>query len=80
MELSSIGVTPNMNLGTLDLESIAARFVDVHGVKRGIERIPVVGTCQNDEAAVGKSRRLMSSCIKRYLSFLPHNRPLPLIL
>lgn len=88
MKLSSLDIHPNMNLEiprhmdleTMDAESIAARFVDVHGIRRGMERIPIVSTCQNDEAAVGKSRRLMSSCIKRYLSFLPHNCQLPLTL
>lgn len=38
-----------------DTGSIAGRFVDVDGVRRG---------CM-DKAALGKSRRLMSSCMKQ---------------
>lgn len=76
-------ISRHMDMGTPDLESIAARFVDVHGIRRAMEKIPIASTCQSypsDEAAVGKSRRLMSSCIKPYLSFLPQIRPLQLTL
>ena len=49
---------------TADAESIAAKFVDVRGIIRGMERIPLFRIDRTNRAALGKSRRLMSSCIK----------------
>ena len=48
----------------LDTDSIAGKFVDVHGVGRGIYKNPTFRNIKSDKAALGKCRRLMSSCIK----------------
>lgn len=47
-----------------DTGSIAGIFVDVHGMGRGIHNHPTLHSIRNDKAALGKCRRLMSSCIK----------------
>ena len=48
-----------------DTGSIAAKFVDVDGIRRGIyeRRVAAFRPIKSDKAALGKSRRLMSSCI-----------------
>ena len=55
------------------MESIAAESLDVRGIRRGMERIPVFRTGEIDKtskAALGKSRRLMSLCIKATVPFI----------
>ena len=80
-ETFNLDIHLNMGPETQNAESISAKFVDVRGIRRGMEEIPRSRTYQNDEAALGKSRRLMSSCIKQQLSFHPHdNLQLPLTL
>ena len=58
----------NMNPELSDTGSIAGIFVDVDGIRRGMNRPAVFRTIKgdnlSDKAALGKSRRLMSSCIK----------------
>ena len=61
----------SMGPETADAESVAATIVDVRGIRRGMERIPLSSSCQNEEAPLGKSRRLMSPCIKQQLSISP---------
>ena len=52
-----------------DTGSIAHKFVDIDGIGRGVERFSVFRYIEGetepecDKAALGKSRRLMSSCI-----------------
>ena len=57
-----------MNPELPDTGSIAGIFVDVDGIRRGMNRTAVFRTIKGDnlsgKAAFGKSRRLMSSCIK----------------
>ena len=53
-----------MTLSFPDTGSLAGIFVDVHGVRRGIYENPTLRTIKSDKAALGKCRRLMSSCIK----------------
>ena len=59
----------NMNPELSDTGSIAGIFVDVDGIRRGMNRTAVFRTIKGDnlsgKAAFGKSRRLMSSCIKK---------------
>ena len=58
----------NMNRGFADAGSIAGNFVDVDGIRRSTDKIAAFRTIKGDhvydKAALGKSRRLMSSCIK----------------
>ena len=53
-----------MTLYSPNTGSIAGKFVDVHGVGRGISQNPTFRNIKSDKAALGKCRRLMSSCIK----------------
>ena len=47
-------------------ESVVATFEDARDMRSGMKRFPILfSSGQNDEAALGKSRRLMSSCIKQ---------------
>ena len=57
-----VNMTPELS----DTGSIAGTFVDVDGIRRGMNRTAVFRTSDNlsGKAAFGKSRRLMSSCIK----------------
>ena len=59
MSLSTLNTHLSMDPETPDAESLATTFENVRGVRRGMERIPIFRSCKNDEAALGKSRRLM---------------------
>lgn len=54
----------SMDPETPDAESISAKFVDVRGIRRGMEKVANFRSNKANGAALGKSRRLMSSCIK----------------
>lgn len=69
MEFSTLRTYPIMDPETQNIDSIAAKFVDFNGIRRGMERIPIFRTKTTNKAALGKSRRLMYSCIKQPLSF-----------
>ena len=56
-----------MDPETAITETSVVDLANVHAIrrgKRGMERIPIFRTDRVDKAAFGKSRRLMSSCIK----------------
>ena len=53
-----------MDPETLDTTYIAAKFVHVFSIRRGIQSSSAIAIIKSDEAALGKSRRLMSSCVK----------------
>ena len=51
-----------MDLGSQDEVSLAAKFVDIHGMRRGMDQDRTAIPKPN-KAALGKFRRLMSLCI-----------------
>lgn len=55
-----------------ELDIVTVKGGDVDGIRigrRGMERIPIIRPDKTNKAALGKSRRLMSSCIKQQPSF-----------
>ena len=69
---SALHMPLDMNSETLNAESISAKSGAVGGVRRGMERIPIglgifCTATNRNKADLGKSRRLMSFCIKQRL-------------